>query len=179
MSEIMQTKAVLRSLRVAPRKVRLLIDLIRGMKVDKAINQLQFSKKDAAKSVLKLLNSAIANAQNNHKMKRDTLVIKTAFVDGGPTLHRWIPRAMGRATPIRKRTSHITIVLEGEVDEKEVKKTKASAEKMKEVEKVGKKLEEIKEKNTKKDVKDEKSKAKNPPSPKATEGQEKTKKIKK
>jgi large subunit ribosomal protein L22 len=126
--EKMQTKAKLRSLRVAPRKVRLLIDLIRGMKVDKAINQLEFSKKDAAKPVLKLLKSAIANAEHNHKMKADTLVIKTAYVDGGATLHRWMPRAMGRATPIRKRTSHITLILEGDA-EKDKKKTKKESDK--------------------------------------------------
>ena len=110
----MQTTARLRSLRVAPRKVRLLVDLIRGMKVEDAINQLYFSTKSAAKPVLKLLKSAIANAKHNHNMNEETLVIKVAFVDGGKTLHRSTPRAMGRATPIRKRTSHITLVLEGE-----------------------------------------------------------------
>ena len=112
--EKMQTTARLRSLRVAPRKVRLLVDLIRGMKVEDAINQLYFSTKSAAKPVLKLLKSAIANAKHNHNMNEETLVIKVAFVDGGKTLHRSTPRAMGRATPIRKRTSHITLVLEGE-----------------------------------------------------------------
>lgn len=127
--EKLQTKATLRRLRVAPRKVRLLIDLIRGMEVGKAIEQLQFSKKHAAKPVLKLLKSAIANAGHNHQIKPETLVIKTAYVDGGATLHRWIPRAMGRATPIRKRTSHITLILEGEVDEKLAKKVKAEAKK--------------------------------------------------
>ena len=110
----MQTTARLRSLRMTPRKVRLLIDLIRGMKVQDAINQLAFSTKQAAKPVLKLLQSAIANAKHNHDMNGETLVIKTAFVDGGRTLHRSMPRAMGRATPIRKRTAHITLVLEGE-----------------------------------------------------------------
>lgn len=119
--EKMHTKASLRSLRIAPRKVRLLIDLIRGMNVENALVQLRFSKKDAAVPVRKLLESAIANAKHNHSMKGDSLVVKTAFVDGGPTLHRWKPRAMGRATPIRKRTSHITLVLEGEIDEKVVK----------------------------------------------------------
>lgn len=99
---------------MAPRKVRLLVDLIRGMKTQDAVNQLYFSKKSAAKPVLKLLQSAIANAKHNHEMNEDTLVIKTVYVDGGNTLHRFTPRAMGRATPIRKRTAHITLVLEGE-----------------------------------------------------------------
>lgn len=112
--EKMQTIARLRSLRIAPRKVRLVVDLIRGMKVQDAMNQLYFSKKVSATAVLKLLKSAIANAKHNHGMNEDTLVIKTAFVDGGKTLHRSTPRAMGRATPIRKRTAHITLVLEGE-----------------------------------------------------------------
>lgn len=122
--EKLQTKATLRKLRVAPRKVRLLIDLIRGMQVDEAVAQLEISKKDASRSVLKLLKSAIANAKHNHQLKEETLVIKIAYVDGGETLHRWTPRAMGRATPIRKRTSHITLILEGEVDEKAAKKVK-------------------------------------------------------
>ncbi|OGH60195.1 MAG: 50S ribosomal protein L22 [Candidatus Magasanikbacteria bacterium RIFCSPHIGHO2_01_FULL_33_34] len=120
--EKLQTKVTLRKLRVAPRKVRLLIDLIRGMQVNKAIAQLQISSKHSSEPVLKLLKSAIANAKHNHQIKPETLVIKVAFVDGGETLHRWTPKAMGRATPIRKRTSHITLVLEGEVDEKLAKK---------------------------------------------------------
>lgn len=127
--EKLQTKATLRKLRVAPRKVRLLIDLIRGMQTDKAIAQLTISNKDSARPVLKLLQSAIANAKHNHQLKSETLVIKTAFVDGGETLHRWIPKAMGRATPIRKRTSHITLILEGDVDEGAVKKAKEKATK--------------------------------------------------
>jgi len=151
--EIKQTKAILRSLKVAPRKVRLLIDLVRGMKVEDAINQLQFSKKEASGSVLKLLNSAIANALHNHGMKKDTLVIKTAFVDGGKTLHRWIPRAMGRATPIRKRTSHITIILEGEApEEKKIKKQEPDK-----IDKVaGEKKPENKKTEMQKDIKEDK-----------------------
>ena len=121
-------KSSIKKVKSSTRKVRLLIDLIRGMQVDQAIAQLQISNKDAAGPVLKLLKSGIANAQHNHQLKPETLVIKVAYVDGGETLHRWIPRAMGRATPIRKRTSHITLVLEGEVDEKVVaKKAKVKA----------------------------------------------------
>ncbi|PJA90292.1 MAG: 50S ribosomal protein L22 [Candidatus Magasanikbacteria bacterium CG_4_9_14_3_um_filter_32_9] len=117
----METKAKLRHLRIAPRKVRLLIGLVRGMKVQEAIAQMQFSQKDAARPVRKLIESAVANARHNHDMDPESLIIKTAFVDEGKTLKRWTPRAMGRATPIRKRCSHITIVLEGDVIEKKKK----------------------------------------------------------
>jgi large subunit ribosomal protein L22 len=147
------TKAKLSQLRISPRKVRLLIDHIRGMKARQAVVQLQFSKKHASRPVLKLLQSAMANARHNHALKEETLVIKQAFVDGGPILYRWMPRAMGRATPIRKRTSHITIVLEGDVDEKaakakeqEIKKAKKQESKKEEDEKKekGKEEDEIK-----------------------------------
>ena len=113
----MRTKTTLRSLRMTPRKVRLLIDLIRGLSVDKALAQLAVSKKTAARPVAKLLQSAVANAAHNHNIKKDSLVIVAAAVDGGATLHRWTPKAHGRATPIRKRTAHISLVLEGVVDE--------------------------------------------------------------
>lgn len=151
--EKIQTTARLRSLRMAPRKVRLLVDLIRGKKVQDAINQLSFSTKIAAKDVLKLLKSGIANAKHNHGINEETLVIKTAFVDGGKTLHRSTPRAMGRATPIRKRTSHITLILEGVAsgEKKVVKKeeTEVKAEEKKEATEV-KKAKTTKKKTTKK-----------------------------
>lgn len=114
-----QAKAQLRHVRIAPRKVRLLIDLIRGMRVADAVVQLELSKKRAARPVLKLLNSAVANAAHNFDILPETLIVKTAFVDGGPILYRWQPRAMGRATPLRKRSSHVTIILEGDAPEKE------------------------------------------------------------
>ena len=127
----MQTSAKLKQLRVSPRKVRLIVDLIRGMSVKDALVQLQFSQKHVARPIKKLLESAVANAKHNHEMTFDSLVVKTAFVDGGPTLHRWMPRAMGRATKIRKRTSHITLVLEGDAVEapKKVKKEKEKVDK--------------------------------------------------
>lgn len=109
---------------MSPRKVRLAIDLIRGLKVDKALAQLRHLQKEAKRPVLKLLQSAIANAKNNFKIDKDTLRIKSVWVDGGPILYRSMPRAMGRATPIRKRTTHLTIVLEGESDDKKTKKDK-------------------------------------------------------
>jgi len=97
---------------MSPKKVRLVADLVRGMDVSAAQAQLTFLKKDAARPVLKLILSAKANAVHNFKLGGDDLFIKTITVDGGPVLHRWMPRAFGRATPLRKRSSHITVVLE-------------------------------------------------------------------
>ena len=104
-------QASLRHLRMSPRKVRLVVDLVRGKPVEEALNILTFSPKAAARPVVKLLKSAVANADSKGEMDVDRLFIKTAFVDEGPTWRRWLPRAMGRATRIRKRTSHITVVL--------------------------------------------------------------------
>ena len=109
----METKAHLNNFRMSPRKVRLVTDLIKGMPVEAAIQQLQFSRKHAARPVMKLLQSAVANAMHNHQADRESLMITSTLVNSGATLHRWMPRAMGRATPIRKRTSHVTIVLSG------------------------------------------------------------------
>ena len=100
-----------RFIRIAPRKTRLVVGLIRGSSVEVARRQLAVSTKASAKPVLKALNSAVANAVNNLKMDPATLVITKATVDEGSKLKRSTPRAMGRATPIRLRTSHITIVV--------------------------------------------------------------------
>ncbi len=97
---------------MSPRKVRLVADIIRGLKTDQAIAQLEVANKAAARPVLKLLNSAIANAEHNFKLESNSLIVKTIYVDGGPVLKRSTPKAFGRATPIHKRTSHITIILE-------------------------------------------------------------------
>jgi len=99
---------------MAPRKVRLVVDSIRGLPVNEALTRLSFLKKDAARPVMKLLQSAIANAENNFKLAKSDLVVKKITADGGPTLSRFRPRAMGRAAPIRKRTTHINIVLSDE-----------------------------------------------------------------
>ncbi len=107
----MQAKAIARTIRIAPRKVRLVVDLIRGKQVGEAIAILRHTQKSASPVVEKLLNSAIANAEHNYEMEPNNLVITQAFVDEGPTLKRFRPRAMGRASAINKRTSHITIVL--------------------------------------------------------------------
>ncbi len=125
-----QATATLRYLRMAPRKVRLVADLIRGLSVHDARIQLQYSAKDASKPLLKLLNSAVANARHNAGLVEDSLQITKITVDGGPILKRWMPRAMGRATPIRKRTSHIELVLTGVAEEqtKKAKKVKEAEE---------------------------------------------------
>jgi len=107
----MEVKAKLNDLRMSPRKVRLVAGLVRGKKVAPALDQLTFSPKWSSLPLAKLLKSAIANAKNNFGLKEDNLFIKALTVDGGPTLKRWMPRAQGRATPLNKRTSHITITL--------------------------------------------------------------------
>ena len=107
----MQAKAVANTVRIAPRKVRLVIDLIRGKKVGEAIAILRHTPKSASPVVEKLLKSAMANAEHNYEMNVNNLVVSEAFVNEGPTLKRFRPRAMGRASAINKRTSHITIVL--------------------------------------------------------------------
>ena len=104
--------AKLRFLRTSPRKMRLVADLVRGRDVIRAVNYLTLLKKDAAKHLLKLLNSAVANAKHNHSLAIENLRIKSITVDGGPMLKRWMPKAHGRATPVRERTSHINLVLE-------------------------------------------------------------------
>lgn len=108
----MEYKAKLSYLRIAPRKVRLVADLIRNKNTINAKNQLKFSKKRAAKPLLKLLNSAVSNAKNlDDQINMDTLFIKEIFVDEGPKLKRSRPRARGMAYEIQKKTSHITLVL--------------------------------------------------------------------
>lgn len=107
----MQAKAVAKSVRIAPRKVRLVIDLIRGKEVGEAIAILRHTQRGASPVVEKLINSAVANAEHNYEMDPDNLYISEAFVNEGMTLKRFRPRAQGRATQINKRTSHITVVL--------------------------------------------------------------------
>jgi len=111
----MEAKAKLTMIRTAPRKVRLVIDSIRSKKIAEAIAILQNQDKRSSGPVLKLLNSAVANAVNNNGMEADQLFVKTAFVNEGPTLKRFRPRAHGRAYEILKRTSHITIIVSDEI----------------------------------------------------------------
>ena len=112
----MVSKAVLRSVRVSPRKARLVADLVRGRDVEQALEVLTFTRKKSAPMIKKLIESAVANAEHkagsqSEELDMDSLVVETITVDCGKSHRRWRPRAMGRATPIIKRTSHITVVL--------------------------------------------------------------------
>jgi large subunit ribosomal protein L22 len=107
----MEVRAVGKYLRISPYKVRLVADLVRGKKVDEALTILKFLPKKSGRLINKTLRSALANAENARTIDVDTLFIKLILVDEGPKLKRWRPRAMGRATRILKRTSHITMVL--------------------------------------------------------------------
>jgi len=107
-----EAKAVAKFIRMSPRKVRLVVDLIRGKSAEEADQILKYTNRRAAAPVRKVLKSAVANAVNNHDLLEDELVVKAAYVDEGPTLKRILPRARGRADIIKKRTSHITIIVE-------------------------------------------------------------------
>jgi large subunit ribosomal protein L22 len=113
----MEAKATVKYVRISPPKARRAIDLIRGRQVEDARRVLRFSNLGAARTIEKALDSAVANAEQTPGVIPQNLIVDRAFVDEGPTLKRWRPRAYGRATRIRKRTSHITLVvktLEGE-----------------------------------------------------------------
>lgn len=105
----MEVKATAKQVRISPRKVRLVIDLIRGKQVDEAVGILRNTPKKASETVEKVLNSAVSNAEHNNGMIADELYISEAFANEGPTMKRYKPRAMGQASPVNKRTSHITI----------------------------------------------------------------------
>ncbi|MCB2187780.1 MAG: 50S ribosomal protein L22 [Deltaproteobacteria bacterium] len=107
----MEAVAKAKFVRISPKKARLVADAIRGMKVEEAINKLKFTPKKAAVLIGKVLGSAVANASTQPGVDVDSLYIKEAYVDGGPTMKRWRARAMGRAYMIRKRSSHITVVV--------------------------------------------------------------------
>ena len=108
----MEAKAVAKYVRISPRKVRIVGRNIKGLTVENALSQLKYTPKKAAVILLKVLNSALANADQNSQIDVDTLFVKNVFVDEGPIAKRWRPRAMGRATRIYKRTSHVTIILD-------------------------------------------------------------------
>jgi len=108
----MEIRATLKHFRVSPRKARLVIDTIRGLKVEQALTNLTFMKKRVSPVIKKLLASAIANAEHNQSLQRSNLYVKEIIANDGKTLKRWMPRAHGRATPLLKRASHITIVLD-------------------------------------------------------------------
>ncbi len=146
----MKVKAKLNNLRISPRKVRLVADLIRGLDVSDAKTQLNFLVKKSSKPILKLLDSALANASNNFKLDKDNLYISEIFVNEGPTLKRIMPRAMGRAFYIRKRTSHITLVLQ---EKEKPTKTQSKIPEKKDKEKKEEKKDKTEKKVEKKEVK--------------------------
>ena len=113
---VQEARATLKFARISPRKVKIVADLIRGKDVTEALAIVKFTPKASSEIIEKLLNSAIANAENNHQMKQQDLYVAEIFANQGPTLKRIRPAAKGSAVRIRKRTSHITIVLK----EKEV-----------------------------------------------------------
>ncbi|CAN5361511.1 MAG: 50S ribosomal protein L22 [Acidimicrobiia bacterium] len=113
----MKTRAQAKYIRQSPYKVRRVLDLVRGLPVSEAREVLTFTNRRASGPVLKVLDSAVANAEHNLAMDADELIVAEAYADEGPTLKRWRPRARGRATRIRKRTCHITVVVgDGEED---------------------------------------------------------------
>jgi len=108
----MEARAVGKYIRISPQKIRLVADVVRGMDVDKAITTLKFMPKKGAKILRQVIESAVANATQDDQVDVDNLFVKKIAIDGGPSLKRIRPRAMGRATKIIKRTSHITVVLD-------------------------------------------------------------------
>ena len=134
-----QVTAKLNHLHIAPRKVRLVAMAIKGLSVNEAEAQLMFRPQRSSKPILALLRSAVANAKNNQKLDSENLYVQSIRVDQGPTMKRSLPRAMGRATPIHKKTSHVSLVLE------EKQKTKSSRFNIA----IAKKVKKSKEKNEK------------------------------
>jgi len=110
----METSAVAKFVRISPRKIRLIMDQVRGKKVEEALNRLSFAPQKGARILKKLIDSAVANAEQNSGVDVDALFVKRVYADEGPTLKRFRPRAQGRATRIRKRSSHLTVVLDEE-----------------------------------------------------------------
>lgn len=153
----MEVKAHAKFIRMSPRKVKLVADLIRGLDVVTAETQLKFAVKEAKEPMMKLLRSAVANAENNFNLKKENLFVKTVYVNEGPVLKRFTPKAFGRAGAILKRMCHITIMLDERVkntEKKEKKEEKKTEEKpvpaKKEVKKPVKKIKEVKNKSVKK-----------------------------
>ena len=108
----MEARAVAKFVRVSPRKARLVVDVVRGRMVADALAMLQFMPNAAAHEVSKVIKSAAANAENNYQMTPDDLIIRSIVADDGPRQKRFLPRSRGRVSPIQKRTSHISVVVE-------------------------------------------------------------------
>ena len=124
----MQVIAKAKYIRTSPRKSRIVIDLVRGMNVNDALDQLRFTNKKVTSAVSKLINSAVANAEHNYNLDKNNLFIKEIKADAGPTLKRWMPRAHGRATPLRKKMSHINLILSEIKDSGDIKPRKQEIE---------------------------------------------------
>lgn len=147
---IMNVKAEIKNIHISPRKTRLVIDVVRGLDIIEAMQRLALINKRAVRPVEKLLKSVLANAENNFELNRNNLYIKEIIVGAGPTLYRWMPKAHGSSTPLRRRTSQIKVVL-GERVETALKKTTKSKkiETVKVTEKLPDKVEEKVELNKK------------------------------
>lgn len=154
----MSVQASIKYLRISPRKVRLVADLMRGRSVDEAEKVLKFTVKRSAEPLLKLLNSAIANAENNFGIKREGLYIAEIRVDGGPILKRFMPRARGSVSSIHKKTSHVSIILKDK-EGKEIER-KGKRVRIKKVYQEEKPKEDISRKDKPKDEKQETVKSK-------------------
>lgn len=163
----MEVKAQLNQLRMAPRKARLVANLISGMDVAAAKIQLELTTKKASDPILKLLNSAIANAKNNHKLEESNLYVSKILVNGGTVMKRWFPRAMGRAFPIKKRTCSIILTLSerNEVLKPEENRKKKAGKEQKETDNAAKNA-----------AKEEKPKKKHKEAAKGDKGDKSTKK---
>ncbi len=142
----MEIKAKVKNLRMSPRKVRLVIDLIRNMPIDKALNQLRFINKKPAMAVSKLIKTALADAEHNFNLDKNNLKIKEIKADEGITMKRWMPKAFGRATVIRKRTCQISLILSEIVDSGKKESRKVKAEDPVKLDEMAKKDEKIKDK---------------------------------
>ncbi len=110
----MEARAVVRHVRMSPRKMRVVANLVRGKRVDEAMSLLKLMPKKGAVVIRKLLISAVANAEHQRELDVDKLIIRDCNVDNGPILKRWMPRSMGRANRIQRRTSHVTVVVKDE-----------------------------------------------------------------
>ena len=158
-----------RFIRMSPRKVRLVAEMIKGLTAEQAAIQLQFSKKDAALVLQKILKSAVSNAEENHEIKKDNLLVKAIMVNGGPTLDRWMPRAHGRATPIRKRTSHVIMTLSEIIASDDKSKPKKKVAKTDDIIKIGD-FDELKDATASREAKESEDGAKAKKGGKGTKG---------
>lgn len=152
----MEIKAKLKHLRIAPRKVRLVADSIRGKTIQESRNILNFSMKGSARPLMKLLNSAVANAKNHSNIEEENLYVYKITVDEGPKIKRWQPRSRGQAFEIQRKTSHIGLILK-EIDKSKIKKLRKKGIKpkvLKQAKKSEKSEEKIKDKNKFKPIKD-------------------------